>query len=173
MRRMDITGQRFGRFIVVSFAVIKGGKSHWLCRCDCGIEKIVSGWNLKHPSSSHRTQSCGCLRRESVAKSRRKHGEAGVSAEYRTWVSLRGRCNCPTNKKYNDYGGRGIKALYPSFEAFLEDMGRRPSPGHSIDRRDNDGNYEPGNCRWATKKEQARNQRPKRLARTANVGVGL
>lgn len=92
------------------------------------------------------------------------HGEAGRTPEHKAWLNLRNRCFSPRSPKYANYGGRGITVCerWDTFEQFLADMGRRPGPGYSIDRIDNDGNYEPGNCRWATYIEQNNNRRPAR-----------
>jgi hypothetical protein len=152
---INITGQRFGRLLVLSFAEIRQRKAHWLCRCDCGNERTFSG---KHLRTGH-TTSCGCYKRANASK----HAESQRpwTPEYRAWCDLRSRCNNPKVKQYDDYGGRGISVCerWDDYANFLADMGRRPSPAHSIDRRDNDGNYEPSNCRWATKEEQMQNRR--------------
>jgi len=95
-----------------------------------------------------------------------KHGDAGRTAEYRAWQNMRARCLNSRNPRFADYGGRGITICprWDDYEVFLADMGRRPGPGYSIDRIDNDGNYEPGNCRWATRSEQQSNKRRKKAA---------
>ena len=135
-----------------------------LCSCDCGNEVTVRESALR----SGNTKSCGCLHREVAAEtclSRVAHGLKGIP-EYRTWGHIIQRCTNPNNKAWHHYGGRGIRVCdrwRNSIDAFLEDMGRRPGPEYSIDRIDNDGNYEPGNCRWATKKVQQRNKRDNRL----------
>lgn len=155
---------KFGRLTVVRMmaSITKFGRtlSQCLCRCDCGVERVFLSQNLLN------VKSCGCLKRE-VARSPKKHGEAGkssrsyISPEYRCWLGIRSRCLSPTNPRYSYYGGRGITICerWESFENFLADMGRKPSPQHSIERKENDGDYTPDNCKWATKSEQALNRR--------------
>lgn len=154
-------GNRYGRLVVIyrdGSHRFPNGKSvpTWKCRCDCGATAVVIGHNLRH---SH-TTSCGCLARESLQDRSRTHGMSGTS-EHRTWLGMRERCKNSKNPKYKDYGGRVIKVCerWQRFEAFYADMGPKPSPTHSIDRINNDGDYEPDNCRWATAKEQDRNRR--------------
>lgn len=145
----DITGQRFGRLIVLSLyrRGSSGVHSRWLCLCDCGQTRVASGSSLKRG----RTTSCGC--------GRITHGSWG-SPTYRSWHMMLQRCTNPRNTHYAYYGGRGITVCerWLKFENFLADMGERPL-GTSIDRIDVDGNYEPGNCRWATPKQQMNNRR--------------
>lgn len=157
-RFQDLTSQRFGRWAVIGYAgKNKHGESTWHCRCDCGTTRVVRGRDL---ASGH-SRSCGCLCREITTT----HGMTG-SPEYKSWTGIIKRCTNPNYPNYNYYGGRGItlcKRWRDSFEAFLSDVGPRPSPNHSIDRIDNDGNYEKSNCRWATRIEQQRNSRQNHL----------
>jgi len=158
--KLRIKGKKFGRLIVLRETGIQKGRTKWLCKCDCGRTKEIMGRNL----SSGRSRSCGYCNRVSGKKNKR-HGETiggKPTAEYRTWCSMRSRCRNPKTPGYAYYGGRGISVCERwngSFENFLEDMGRRPTSEHSIDRINVNGNYEPVNCRWATKSEQTKNRR--------------
>ena len=166
---MDLTNRRFGRLVVVKVAERpgkRGGRVTWFCDCDCGGSVVTATSYL----TSGDTRSCGCITRERCRKmaahygasnGRFTHGEntSGISAELRAYKNAFQRCNNPNNNRYADWGGRGIKFLFTSFEEFLKEVGRKPSPKHTIDRINNDGNYEPGNVKWSTKKEQATNKR--------------
>jgi hypothetical protein len=155
---IDITGQRFGRLTVIQRAPYDAFKgTSWECLCDCGNRRTVFGPDLKNK----RIVSCGCFRRENSRKLNTTHGDS-TTVEYEAWCGMKRRCTKSDEPDWKLYGGRGIKVCdewINDYPAFLAHIGRRPSPEHSIDRIDNDGNYEPGNVRWATPKEQRNNQR--------------
>lgn len=161
-RRLDLTGHRSGRLVVVELAGHdKYGKSLWLCQCDCGSSlRAVCGNNLRRGT----TTSCGCRRHESLAQIVLRHGESiktRKTKEYRAWIGIKNRCTNPKYCGWKRYGGRGIKVCdrwLHSFENFLVDVGRSPCKGWSIDRINNDGDYDRGNVRWASPKEQANNR---------------
>lgn len=158
--RDNFTGVRFGMLVAIEWV----GNSKWWCKCDCGRYSTKLAANLKRGTS----KSCGCNKYRSDTGNFR-HGHAGEkhSPEYRVWAGMRSRCLCPTTAPYPNYGGRGIKICdrwqgRDGFANFLADMGPRP-PGTSIDRINNDGDYEPGNCHWATPAQQGRNTRRTKL----------
>jgi len=153
---IDVTDMRFGRLVVTGRAPNVGGKAAWLCRCECGNTRNVIGTLLR----TGKTKSCGCWKAERIGNDRRRHGLTD-SPEHLAWMRMRARCSNAKLVGYKNYGGRGISVCerWMLFENFLSDMGLRPSPKHSIDRINNDGNYEPSNCRWAERSVQIRNRR--------------
>jgi hypothetical protein len=160
--RLDLTGNRFGRLVVQSFAGLKSRTALWNCLCDCGISVVVRSGNLRR-----NTRSCGCLRKARAKQLNRTHGMTHTP-EFRAYVDARSRCVNRNAKCWPNYGGRGIEFRFTSFEQWVAELGPRPSPKHSVDRYpNNDGHYEPGNVRWATPKEQIQNQRPKQPRHTA------
>lgn len=153
----DLTGKRFGRLVVIRRGPNKKTNTAWYAVCDCGTEIYLYGASMV----TGRTQSCGCLQLERIRESgarHRKHGLFGT-ATWGTWVSMVNRCRNPKYASYRAYGQVGITVCdrWLDIKNFYEDMGPRP-PGTTLDRIDNDGNYEPGNCRWATAKVQTRNR---------------
>lgn len=152
MPRIDLTGARFGHLSVVAYGGQYGHDTLWLCRCDCGNEKKIRSGVLRRGEAN----GCGCLR----SRSHLIHGRTRTK-EHVAWSNAKQRCFDPNVRNFGDYGGRGI-TMCPewrdSFAAFLRDMGPCPDDC-SLDRINNDGNYEPGNCRWATRQQQTRNRR--------------
>lgn len=160
MRRiLHLEGQKFNRLFILE-KVSSSGQAMFLCRCDCGVEKVIRGASLKFGN----TKSCGCFNRETIRKRNITHGMSRTPE----WNSFRGAMERCTNRKHKDYmlyGGRGIQFKFSSFEQFYSEVGLKPSSKHSLDRINTNGNYEPGNVHWATPKEQANNTRRRDSAR--------
>ena len=158
MPHLDLTGQRFGRLVVAEIRVPRvGPHTQWNCDCDCGRKTAATTGHLR---SGH-TQSCGCLQRARARKAATKHGKC-YTPMYVIWAGIRQRCRDTGCPAYRYYGGRGIRVCerwLNSVDAFIADMGPRPSARHSVDRIDNDGDYTPENCRWATDEVQNRDKR--------------
>lgn len=160
----DLAGLKFGRLTVLERAENKGKDTMWCCACDCGNKTIVRATCLKNGT----VRSCGCLRKENAAKINFKHGKSYTKIN-RVWNHIKGRCFNANDKQFKDYGGRGI-TMFPAwvddFQAFYDYVSKLPhfgEEGYSLDRIDNNGNYEPNNIRWATAKQQARNRRTNRV----------
>lgn len=171
-KRIDLVGRVFGRLTVIGVSIKRGNQNqiHWDCKCVCGKITSVNSPNLR---KGH-TTSCGCYRNESKIGSCGKIRGNEIELGYNSFSTMLQRCYNPLNDRYYDYGGRGTKVcqMYKQgFISFLNDVGSRPSPKHSIDRIDNDGNYSCGHCeecikngwkrnvRWGTRKQQAGNRR--------------
>lgn len=151
----DLVGEKFGRLRPMWPEGRKfGRKIVWLCLCDCGGLAHV----LTESLYSGHTTSCGCIHKEQLSARRKTHG-CCKTPEYRVYAGAKARCTSLNVKCWPDYGGRGIQFNFQSFEEFFAEVGPRPSRAHTIDRLDNDGHYEKGNVRWATRAEQRKNQR--------------
>jgi len=163
-RVSNLAGQQFGRLWCLGLAGSKSGKcSYWLCECECGEFVFISTTQLQRPDSKA-TKSCGCLHK-GVNKT---HGYSKTII-HKAWSDRKQRCFNPNSPDYPDYGGRGITMCerWLIFENFLEDVlaeiGESPSSRHTLDRVNNNGNYEPGNIKWSTPQEQARNRRSSKI----------
>jgi hypothetical protein len=157
MKSKSLVGKRFSKLIVLKYAETKNESRFWSCRCDCGNKTLACSSAL---NSGHK-KSCGCLARINLALSRITHGKS-KTREYSIYCGMLARCYNRNKKIYRRYGGRGIsvcKRWRHSFNNFLADMGNLPTPNHTLDRINNDGNYKPSNCRWATMAEQCKNRR--------------
>ena len=172
----DKVGRRFGRLVVLRQDGFIGRNSAFICLCDCGVEKRIAGHTLGT------TQSCGCLHRERASERvkknppRLKHGLSG-SSTYSSWQCMVSRVTNPKDTNYPRYGGRGITICLrwsdpdKGFENFVEDMGHRPTSAHSIDRKESEKGYEPGNCRWCTRAQQNQNVKLKSSNSTGYKGI--
>ncbi|WP_155418730.1 hypothetical protein [Pseudomonas fluorescens] len=160
--KLELSGKRFGRLVVIAETARTGNSSKWTCLCDCGVRIDVITPSLRNGNTS----SCGCIRREMLSKRNSDSAPHKVKKNplYKTWSSMRARCENPNDIEYANYGGRGIQVCdrWADFLSFIEDMGDRPA-GMTLDRRDVNGNYEKDNCRWATGSEQCRNKRNNRI----------
>lgn len=157
--RDNLSKRKFNRWTVLDFSHVKHGAIYWNCKCECGTLKTIHANTLRNGDS----KSCGCLRDEIARAKQTTHGMRGTRT-YDTWRGIKGRCLNKDDKAYLDYGGRGVTVCdhWLKFENFFADMGVRPE-GLTIDRKDNDGDYTPENCRWATQKEQCNNRRNNRI----------
>ena len=164
MRLKDLTGQKFGRLTVISRSPNIGKKAAWLCKCECGKESIVTSTHLM---SGH-TTSCGCYNKEVVSAMKKRHGMTQTKI-YREWRAMISRCSNGNVRSCADYGGRGITVFARwanSFETYYDYVSKLPhfgEVGYSLNRIDNDGNYEPGNVEWADRIAQANNKRNNHL----------
>jgi|ERR1700675_3792925 len=169
-RIRDLVGQKFGRLTVLrSFGRDRYGRMEWKCLCSCGNTTI----NKSNDLLTGNTKSCGCGEIESRFTASLKHGHTRghrASREYRTWTNMIDRCTNPKNRKYSDYGGRGIIVCerWRVFDNFLTDMGLKPL-GLTLERKDNNRGYELSNCKWADKREQANNRRMRKDATVETI----
>lgn len=154
---IDLTGQKFGRLTVIERDTSRTGRAYWICKCSCGTVKSICGKNLRNGTAT----SCGCYNRE--VWTTKKHGLSHTKVYY-TWQGMRGRCFDMKDKRYKNYGGRGITVCdewrndFQTFYDYVSKLEHFGEEGYTLDRINNDGNYEPGNVRWATIEEQANNK---------------
>jgi hypothetical protein len=179
---IDLSGQAFGKWLVLSFSRIRkthknntvvSGLALWNCQCECGTVREVSGSHLRKGTST----SCGCFKPRNPKLLRRgKWLNGAISPEYRAWRAMKYRCLNPNCHAYKNYGGRGISVCHEwlgkhGFDNFLQNMGRKPRHDLSLDRINNNGNYEPSNCRWATRLQQSRNRRTVKATKHASPNI--
>lgn len=175
--KFDIAvGTRFGKLTITGPTQVRGGKVYWGCICDCGAETFCDSYRLRN----NKTKSCGCSQQDAAHECSTVHGNARRGAqtpEYRAWRRMIYRCENPAYDHFDRYGGRGISVCNrwrESFEVFLAGMGERPGPEYSLDRYpDNDGDYEPGNCRWATRSQQMHNTSRSKPVRDISPTLGI
>ena len=170
----DLTGQRFGRLTVIKRVENKGNQPRWLCQCECGNQTVVAGRHLRNGE----VRSCGCLVKEKNSTLHTKHGMEGTKI-YHVWCGIKNRCFNSNEKAYKHYGGRGITIFaewIDDFQKFYDYVSKLPhygEDGYSIDRIDNNGNYEPDNLRWADDKTQHRNKRDNHLVQYGDRWVTI
>lgn len=168
-RKLELLGERFGRLTVIASSESVKGSAFWSCKCDCGKTTTVSSYSLRHG----KTESCGCLQRELVSLRRTSHGLTGHRL-YRVYGGMMQRCFNEADIGFKNYGGRGITVCdrwLESFENFYSDMIMGYSSGLQLDRKDNDGNYAPENCRWVTKQQNSFNRRKRCDSASSYKGV--
>jgi len=162
-----LTGQRFGRLLVIGYAGVIKKASCWHCLCDCGNGRTIPMGNLTRQILP--TRSCGCKSREVLKQCATKHGRSQhPSPEYAAYAAAKQRCNNPTHAAYHNYGKRGIEFRFKDFPDFLLAVGERPTSDHSLERIDNEGHYEIDNVEWTTRKQQMRNRRNNHLITAFN-----
>jgi hypothetical protein len=164
----SLIGQKFGKLVVLN----QLDPTYCFCQCTCGNLKYILRTSLTRKNRA--SKSCGCIQHKQVSERMFEHGESNPpSIEYTTWQNMKQRCYDNSNPSYVDYGGRGIKVCkkwLKSYKVFLEDLGRKPGLEYSLDRINNDGDYKPSNCHWATKSEQMLNRRSWNWSKSAREG---